>query len=436
MPDGDLNIHVACAPKMRPFWTTRRRHKIARGGRGSAKSWTVARMLAARGAVEPIRWLCGREVQKSIKESSMQLLVDQIDGMGLRPLYEIQRDQIIGANGTRFAFTGLREHTATSIKSYEGFDGAWIEEAQDVSDNSANVLIPTIRKPQSELWWTYNPTRKDDYVHKLADSGRDDVLVIDINWRDNRWFPAVLEQERVALQRINEALYRHVWEGECRSNAGVLFKRDWFRRYDAAPERLNVYMASDYAVTPDDGDWTEHGVFGIDERGELYALDWWSGQTDPDTWIRAWLALVRRWKPIEAFEEKGVILRAVDGSIDRAMRESQAWTRRHPIASAGSKLSRALGFAARASAGTVWFPNTEWADAVIEQLCAFDGEDGHVDDKVDVCSLVGRGIGEMANPLPAPGPKKDPPQPFTQAWFDARDNANAKDDASKQRYYR
>lgn len=365
-------------------------------------------MLAVRGVAEPIRWLCAREVQKSIKESSLQLLVDQIDALGLRDEYEVQRDEIKSACGARFAFSGLRQHTASSIKSYEGFDGVWVEEAQDVREDSAQILVPTIRKAGSELWWTYNPTRDGDYVHQLAESGRDDVLVLNINWRDNPWFPAELDVERRALLAINEPLYRHVWEGECRSAAGVLFRREWFKRYDYKPQNLNVYIASDYAVTPDGGDYTEHGVWGVDEHGELYALDWWSGQTDPDTWVQAWLALVRRWKPLYAFEESGVILRAVDGAIASAMRHSDTYVVRKPIASAGNKLSRALGFAARASAGTVWFPKTEWADRVINQLCAFDGEDGHVDDAVDVCSLIARGLNKMRDALPEAQQSKAP----------------------------
>ena len=391
-------LRVYIPKPMRPFAEERKRHKIARGGRGSGKSWSIAQLLVVRAYAEPIRWLCCREVQKSIKESSKRLLEDQIAALGLSASFEVLRDSIRGSNGSEFAFAGLRDHTADSLKSYEGFDGAWIAEAHSVSERSATVLIPTIRKPGSELWWDYNPDQEDDFVHQLAARPDDDTLVVTINWRDNPWFPVELEKERRKLQAINQDLYQHVWEGECRSSAGLLFKRDWFKFYDRKPERLSVYIASDYAVTPDGGDYTEHGVWGLSETGDLYALDWWSGQTDPATWIDAWIELCQKWKPQNAFEEAGVILRAVDPAITKRMRETQTFTRRTPLASAGAKAERALGFSARAAAGGVYLPaGLPWATRLLNQLCSFTGEDGRPDDAVDVCSLIGRGLDHMHN---------------------------------------
>jgi len=391
-------LRLEIAAKMIPFATESRRHKIARGGRGSGKSWSVARILAAKGYAEPNRILCVREVQKSIKESSHRLLADTIQMMGLGGFYEVQQNAIKGPNGTEFAFAGLQDHTADSLKSYEGFDIAWVEEAHTVSERSAQILIPTIRKPGSEIWWTYNPENSEDFVHHKADNADDHSLVVDINWRDNPWFPEELELERKELERINPDLYRHVWEGECRSVAGLLFKRNWFKFYDRLPDGLSKYISSDYAVTPEGGDWTEHGVWGLDHKGDLYAVDWWSGQTSPDQWIDAWIELIRRHRPYAAFEEKGVILRAVDSAITKRMRETQVFTRRVGLPSASAKAVRALGFAARASAGTVWIPrHSEWTDRLVNQLCAFHGEGDQVDDMVDVCSLIGRGLDEMHN---------------------------------------
>lgn len=397
-------LRLEIPAKMLAFQTKRRRHKIARGGRGSAKSWSIARILAARGYASPTRWLCCRETQKSIKESSHRLLADQIRAMGLGSFYDVQRDVIRGPNGTEFAFAGLKDHTADSIKSYEGFDGAWIEEAHSVSERSAQVLIPTIRKPGSELWWSYNPDQEADFIHSMAETPDEDTLVVDINWRDNPWFPEELEKERVKLQRINADLYAHVWEGQCRSLAGLLFKRDWFKFYEVLPKHLSLYVASDYAGGPDadnpdsDPDWTEHGVWGLSPTGDLYAVDWWSGQEDPSAWIDAWIELLGRHRPLAAFEEKGVILRSLDSSISKRMRETQTYVRRVPLAPAGSKAERALGFAARASAGAVYLPaGKPWAVRLLNQLCAFTGQDGRTDDMVDVCSLVGRGLDEMVN---------------------------------------
>lgn len=402
-------LRLEIPAKMLPFATEKRRHKIARGGRGSGKSWSVARILAARGVAQPTRWLLAREIQKSIRESSHRLMADTIQAMGLGSFYDVQRDCIRGPNGTEFAFAGLQDHTADSIKSYEGFDGAWVEEAHTVSERSAQILIPTIRKPGSEIWWTYNPENDDDFVHRLAEHPDDDTLVVTINWRDNPWFPEELDKERRKLQALDPDLYRHVWEGECRSVGGIIFRREWFQFYDALPSRLNLYIASDYAVTPDDGDYTEHGVWGLSQTGDLYAVDWWYGQTDPAEWIDRWIELVAKHKPLAAFEEKGVILRAVESAITKRMRETQTFVRRVPLPSAGSKAERALGFAARASAGTVHLPRTPWGIRLLNQLCAFNGEEGRQDDAVDVCSLIGRGLDEMANaskPVVVPPPRR------------------------------
>lgn len=392
-----MTLRLEVPSLMLPFAQVPKRHKVARGGRGSGKSWSVARILAALAASKPMRVLCVREVQKSIKESSHRLLADTIAGMGLGGFYDVQQTAIKGINGSEFAFAGLQDHTADSLKSYEGFDICWIEEAHTVTERSAQILIPTIRKPGSELWWTYNPENADDFVHQLAENPDGNTLVVTINWRDNPWFPAELELERQKLQAINPDLYRHVWEGECRSVGGIIFKREWFKFYDVLPSRLNKYIASDYAVTEDGGDWTEHGVWGLNESGDLYAADWWHGQTDPATWIDAWLEMIGKHRPLAAFEEKGVILRAVEGSINKRMRETQTFVRRVPLASAGGKAERALGFAARASAGSVYLPKTQWGLRLLNQLCAFNGEDGRQDDAVDVCSLIGRGLDEMAN---------------------------------------
>ncbi len=356
-----------------------------------------------------LRVLCLRETQKSIKESSLRLLGDQIQGMGLGAAYDIQRDQILCTRRkSEFQFTGLREHTSDSIKSYEGFDVAWVEEAHAVTERSANTLIPTIRKPGSVLLWSYNPDQEGDFVHQLAESGRDDVLVIECNYQHNPWFPQELETERLAMQRINADLYAHIWGGQCRSAAGLLFKRVWFNFYDTLPTHLNYYMASDYAVTPDDGDFTEHGVFGLTDSGDLYVVDWWYGQTDPAEWIDKWIELGAKYKPLAAFEEAGVILRAVTGAIDRRQRETGKFLNRVSLPSAGSKAERALGFAARASAGTVYLPKGEMGIRILNQLCAFNGEDGRQDDAVDVCSLVGRGIALMAggSPLASEGERR------------------------------
>lgn len=384
-----LQIPRAMAPFLAPA-----RYKGAKGGRGSGKSWSVARLLLVRGLSERQRILCAREIQKSIKDSVHKLLSDLIEEMDLAGAYSVQRDVIKGPHGTEFLFVGLQDHTADSIKSFEGVDVCWVEEAHTVAKRSWEILIPTIRKPGSEIWATWNPESPDDPVeHIFGPHALDGTVCVVMNWRDNPWFPSVLDAERHQLQRINADLYAHVWEGQYRTAAGLMFKRDWMRFYDRVPPGLSLYMASDYAVTEDDGDWTEHGVFGVSERGDLYVVDWWSGQTAPDVWIDAAIRLIKMHRPQAWLDESGVIRRAVDGAIVKRMREENAHVIREGMASASSKASRALGFAARCSAGTVYLPTgPEWSRRLVEQLCAFNGQDGRVDDMVDVCSLIGRYI--------------------------------------------
>ncbi|MEO7398360.1 MAG: PBSX family phage terminase large subunit [Ilumatobacteraceae bacterium] len=429
-------LRLQIPEKMRPFLEPHR-HKVAHGGRGGGKSWAVAQMLIARAVSTPTRWLCAREVQVSIKQSVHKLLDDQIKAMGLGAFFDVTATSIRGANGSEFFFAGMQDHTVDAMRSYESCDGAWVEEAHAVSERSAEVLIPTIRKPGSEIWWTYNPQSEDDYVHKrFVIQGDPNAVVCEVNWRDNPWFPPELELERVRLKGINTDLYNHVWEGHCRSLAGLLFKRDWFRWWTKRPTPVRMYMASDYAVTPDDGDYTSLGSWGLDAHGHLFALDWWTGQTDPATWIGAALDMARRMRPLVWFEEKGVILRAVDGAINKAMAEAQTFVPREALPSAGSKADRALGFAARASARTVWMPDTVEGKRIVDQLCAFHGQGNQRDDDVDVCSLMARGLDHTSNAVvPVKVERPAPPAFGTEAWIMARERAYAKGDDEKVRYY-
>ena len=138
------------------------RYKVAYGGRGSGKSWSYARALLMMGTEKPLRVLCTREVQKSIKQSVHTLLKDQIQALGLGEFYEIVENAIRGKNGTEFNFAGLATNTVESIKSFEGVDIVWCEEAQNISKRSWDILIPTIRKPDSEIWVTFNPYMDTD----------------------------------------------------------------------------------------------------------------------------------------------------------------------------------------------------------------------------------------------------------------------------------
>lgn len=203
------------------------RYKVLYGGRGGAKSWGVARALLILGAQNPLRILCAREFQNSISESVHALLSDQIKVLGLSEFYEIQNTTIIGKNGTAFYFAGLR-HNVTKIKSFEGVDIVWCEEAQTISKSSWDTLIPTIRKEGSEIWITFNPSLEaDETYQRFVARPPTNSIVQKINWSDNPWFPKVLEQEKDDLKAKDPDAYLTVWEGHCKQTLdGAIFANE------------------------------------------------------------------------------------------------------------------------------------------------------------------------------------------------------------------
>lgn len=207
------------------------RYRVAYGGRGSAKSWQFARALLVHGMRQPLRILCAREYQSSIRDSVHRLLSDQIDRLGFSGFYTINESSIVGANGTDFLFKGLRRDIA-GIKSTEGIDLCWIEEAEAVTDHSWQTLIPTIRKRCSEIWVSFNPALPSDatYVRFVTKppKGENVAIIRKVTWRDNPFVrdnpDDVLHRERLALFETDPEAHAHVWEGEPwqRSDAQVL----------------------------------------------------------------------------------------------------------------------------------------------------------------------------------------------------------------------
>jgi len=200
------------------------RYKVLYGGRGGAKSWGIARALLIMASNKPLRILCARELQMSIRDSVHKLLSDQIAALQLSGFYEIQNASIRGLNGSEFSFAGLRSNVA-QIKSYEGVDICWVEEAQTVSKGSWNVLIPTIRKDGSEIWVSFNPELEEDETYqRFVLHPPAGAVVEKINWSDNPWFPEVLRAEMEALKTRDHSSYLTVWEGLCRKSIdGAVF---------------------------------------------------------------------------------------------------------------------------------------------------------------------------------------------------------------------
>ncbi len=192
-----------------------KRYKVLYGGRGGAKSWGIAQALLVMAAGKRLRILCCREIQKSIRESSHRLLKEQIERLNLESIYEVTEYSIMcTATGSEFIFEGLFRNI-NKIKSLEGIDIAWVEEAEKVSDESWEILTPTIRKEGSEIWISFNPQFEDDPTYKrFVTSPPENAVVVQINWEDNPWFPEVLRIEMEQDRARDRSLYEHKWLGK------------------------------------------------------------------------------------------------------------------------------------------------------------------------------------------------------------------------------
>ncbi len=223
------------------------RYKVIWGGRGKGASWGMADALLIRGAERPLRWLCARETQNSIEESVHAVLSGRIVALGLSRYYDVQRRKIISKTfraqqltasgeideemgdflqgGCGFAFAGIKTSPAT-IKSYDGFDGCWVEEAESVTNASWRVLRPTFRKDNcnihgsgkpecSEIWISFNPKFDTDATYQeFVLNPPPDCVSVFMNWRDNPFFPEVLRVEMEDLKKRNFEEYEHVYEGK------------------------------------------------------------------------------------------------------------------------------------------------------------------------------------------------------------------------------
>ena len=187
---------------------------------------------------------------------------------------------------------------------------------------------------------------------------------------------------------------------------GSYFKREWFRHYTDVPERMTIYMSGDFAVTEGDGDYTELAVWGVDSLDNVYVLDWWDGQASSDRWADEFLRLIQRWKPVTFIGESGPIRRAMEPLLARMMRDARTYTVLEWLSHGSAKDVNARTFQALMANGRIYWPKTEWAERVQDQLLRFPG--GKYDDAVDTCSLFGRYIDRTWAATPAAAPKPDP----------------------------
>jgi phage terminase large subunit len=238
-------------PKKLDFLFQPARYKIGYGGRGSAKSWSIAKALIVKLTQEPKRWLCCREIQNSIDESVHRLIADQIREMGYDKIWHVDKRHIRCDNGSEFIFEGLFRNV-DKIKSLEGLDGAWVEEAHNVSKDSWELLLPTVRKDNSEIWVSFNPKFEDDDTYqRWVINPPDGCISVEVNYHDNPWFPGVLRKEMEQDKARDRVLYEHKWLGKPVGTGGRVFpafdKKVHIREFNrqVIAETGNCFMAMD-----------------------------------------------------------------------------------------------------------------------------------------------------------------------------------------------
>lgn len=287
------------------------RYKGIWGGRGSGKSHFGVELTIEDHMLYPgLRTIGVREVQKSIKESVKRLLEDKIRALGVQSYFNVMNDRIETPGNGIISFIGMQDHTADSIKSYEGYHRALIEEAQTMSSRSLELLRPTIRTagptPVSELRFLWNPRNASDPVDQLLRgvNPAPDSIIVNANYQDNPWFPPELEQEREYDRINNPDRYAHIWLGEYEPQAiGAIWTRQVIHenRRAVKPELERIVVGVDPAVssvlTNASGKPDHHGIsvcgLGSDQRG--YLLEDASLQGTPHQWATRAIAMYDKW---------------------------------------------------------------------------------------------------------------------------------------------
>jgi predicted phage terminase large subunit-like protein len=271
--------------------------------------------------------------------------------------------------------------------------------------NAARIVIQT-RWREDDLSGRILAREADDWiVLKLPMlAGADDPLKRQPGER--LWADFFTEKQVLDAQRDVRA-WNALYQQDPAPEDGDYFRREHFQSYAEAPGGMHIYGASDYAVSEGTGDYTEHGIFGLDFTGSLYLLDWWRKQSDSSVWIESQCDLIGKWQPLCWFGEAGPIRKAIEPFLKKRMVERQTLCRLEWLPSIHDKVVRARAFQAQASMGNVFIPKTLWMNELMSQLMRFPA--GKYDDGVDVCSLIGRGLEHAKPPQIKPKPVNQAP---------------------------
>ena len=272
-------MRIETAPVFEPLLHPRR-YKGAKGGRGSGKSHYFAEAVVEAMILNPdCSVVAIREIQKSLKFSAKRLIEEKIEQHRVQSYFDITLNEIRSKHGNGVViFMGMQDHTADSIKSLEGFDIAWVEEAQSISERSMELLLPTIRKENSEVWFSWNPTNDADPIEKFFKAQSDDKIVVHANYLDNPFLPKTLLDEAERHKKERPDTFNHVWLGDF-ITFGEIFTRDMFRQAQYKPQDLEKYIAVDVAMSLDEGaDRSSITIVGLDKASNIYVIETQAGR--------------------------------------------------------------------------------------------------------------------------------------------------------------
>lgn len=228
------------------------RYKVLYGGRGSGKSYAIANFLIAESFKRAIRVLCCRELQNSIRDSVHRLLYDRILDLGFEEFFEITQDSVKNIYGSEFIFKGIKNNPST-IRSMQGIDYVWCEEAENISEESWDILTPTIREEDSEILVSFNPESENSATYRrFIKSPREDVVLGFLNWSDNAYFPSVLQRDMEFDKRNDYDKYLHIWEGQLKKYSDeLIFKNKILIEPYETPLDTEFKFGADFGFSED-----------------------------------------------------------------------------------------------------------------------------------------------------------------------------------------
>lgn len=375
----------------------RTRYYVYYGGRGGAKSHAFATAAILRAVESKVKILCCREIQSSMADSVLSLLVLKIEALGLKEHFEVLVNEIrCKLTGSTFAFRGLR-HNINELKSFEDADICWVEEAADVTEESWDKLDPTIRKAGAEVWVGFNTDLATDPTYvKFVTEKDDDMTTVMVSWDENAMLDVMMRKQAMKLYQTNPQKARHIWGGEPRlTKEGGVFEVEMFGTIDVAPIGTVWVRGWDLAGTAvdpkkakkkqDNGpDWTAGVLIGRQPNGRFVVGDASRMRGDPhkvETFLKNTMTADGAWIEQSIPQDPGQAGKHQVGYFAGAF----AGYRLHFSTESGSKEVRAGGFASQVNAGNVDLVRGAWNKAYKEELAPFpDG--GYFDDQVDASS--------------------------------------------------